>query len=123
MDMPRLTMIVPIVPFFASEYGYVDKINHTRGVSESFEVVYPQLEDLDFITQASRLEVPVYIFVGRNDVNAMYTIVEEYYNLLEAPHKELIWLDGGHGLGGDNLHQFVNVMINKVLVETYPAGD
>jgi pimeloyl-ACP methyl ester carboxylesterase len=120
MDMPRLTVIVPIVPFFASEYGYVDKINHTRGISESFEVVYPQLEDLDFITQAPRLEVPVYIFVGRNDVNAMYTIVEEYYSILEAPRKELIWLEGGHGLGGDNIHQFLEVMLNKVLPETLP---
>jgi hypothetical protein len=53
----------------------------------------------------------------------MYTIVEEYYSVLESPHKELIWLDGGHGLGGDNLHQFVDVMLNKVLAETYPAGD
>jgi pimeloyl-ACP methyl ester carboxylesterase len=123
MGMPRLTLIVPIVPFFAQEYGYVDKINHTRGIIDSFDAIYPQLKDLDFITQAPKLEVPVYLFVGRYDVNAMYTIVEEYYNVLEAPHKELIWLDGGHGLGGDNLHQFVDVMLNKVLAETYPAGD
>jgi pimeloyl-ACP methyl ester carboxylesterase len=123
MGMPRLTLIVPIIPFFASEYGYVDKINHTRGVIDSFDAIYPQLEDLDFIAQAPKLDVPVYFFVGRYDVNAMYTIVERYYNILEAPHKELIWLEGGHGLGGDNLHQFVDVMINKVLVETYPAGD
>jgi pimeloyl-ACP methyl ester carboxylesterase len=123
MGMPRLTVIVPIVPFFASEYGYVDKINHTRGIIDSFDAIYPQLEGLDFITQAPRLDVPVYFFVGRYDVNAMYTIVEEYHNVLEAPHKELIWLEGGHGLGGDNLHQFVDVMINKVLAETYPIGD
>lgn len=122
MDMPRLSVIVPIVPFMATEYGYIDKINHTRGVIDSFNVVYPQLKDLDFITQAPKLEVPVYLFAGRNDVNAMYTIVEEYYNVLEAPHKELIWLEGGHGLGSDNLHQFVDVMLNKVLVETYPVG-
>ena len=122
MDMPRLSVIVPIVPFMATEYGLVDKINHTRGVIDSFNTVYPQLKDLDFITQAPKLDVPVYIFAGRNDVNAMYTIVEEYCNVLEAPHKELIWLEGGHGLGGDNLHQFVDVMLNKVLVETYPAG-
>jgi pimeloyl-ACP methyl ester carboxylesterase len=118
MGMPRLSLIVPIVPFFASEYGYVDKINHTRGVIDSFDAIYPQLKDLDFITQAPKLEVPVYLFAGRYDVNAMYTIVEEYYNVLEAPHKELIWLEGGHGLGGDNLHQFVDVMVNKVLLET-----
>jgi len=123
MGMPRFTVIVPIVPFFASEYGYVDKINHTRGFIESFDVIYPQLKDLDFITQAPKLDVPVYIFAGRNDVNAMYTIVEEYVNVLEAPHKELIWLQGGHGLGGDNIHQFVDVMINKVLAETYSTDD
>jgi hypothetical protein len=123
MGMPRLSVIVPIVPFFASEYGYVDKINHTRGIIDSFDAIYPQLADLDFIVQAPKLDVPVYFFVGRYDVNAMYTVVEEYYNVLEAPRKELIWLEGGHGLGGDNLHQFVDVMINKVLTETYPAGD
>jgi pimeloyl-ACP methyl ester carboxylesterase len=123
MGMPRLSVIVPIVPFFATEYDYVDKINHTRGIIDSFDVIYPQLEDLDFITQAPKLEVPVYFFAGRNDVNAMYTIVEEYYDVLEAPHKELIWLEGGHGLGGDNVHQFVDVMINRVLAETYPNGD
>lgn len=121
MGMPPLTVIVPIVPFFAAEYGYVDKINHTRGLIESFNVVYPQLKDLDFTTQAAKLEVPVYIFAGRNDVNAMSSIVEEYYNILEAPHKELTWLEGGHGLGGDNLHQFVDVMVNKVLAETKSA--
>ena len=119
MGAPKLSVIVPIIPFMAPEYGYVDKINHTLGLMESFNVVYPQLADLDFITQAPKLEVPVYLFAGRNDVNAMYTIVEEYYNVLDAPHKELTWLEGGHGLDGSNLHQFVDVMINRVLAETY----
>ncbi|MDQ2692709.1 MAG: lysophospholipase, partial [Chloroflexota bacterium] len=123
MGMPRFTIIVPIIPFIAPEYGYVDKINHTRGLVESFDAIYPQLKDLDFITQAPKLEVPVYLFAGRNDVNAMYTIVEEYYNVLDAPHKELIWLEGGHGLDGSNLHQFVDVMVNEVLAETYSPGD
>jgi pimeloyl-ACP methyl ester carboxylesterase len=120
MNMPRFTVVVPIVPFMAPEYGYVDKINHTRGLIESFQAVYPQLKDLDFMIQAPKLEVPVYFFAGRNDVNAMYTIVEEYYNMLEAPHKELIWLQGGHGLDGSNIGQFTDVMINKVKADTYP---
>jgi hypothetical protein len=45
------------------------------------------------------------LFGGRNDVNAKSSLVERYYNFLEAPHKELIWLEGGHGLDGDNLDQ------------------
>lgn len=120
MNSPHYTVIVPIVPFIAPEYGFVDKINHTRGLIQSFEVVYPQLQDVDFTTQAARLDVPVYIFAGRNDVNAMSSLVEEYFNILEAPHKELIWLNGGHGLDGSNLGQFVDVMVNKVLAETNP---
>jgi pimeloyl-ACP methyl ester carboxylesterase len=123
MNSPRYTLIVPIIPFIAPEYGLMDKINHTRGLAQSFEVVYPQLQDVDFKTQAVKLDVPVYIFAGRNDVNAMSSLVEEYFNILEAPHKELIWLNGGHGLDGSNLGQFVDVMVNKVLVETFPVED
>jgi pimeloyl-ACP methyl ester carboxylesterase len=112
---------VPIIPFVAPEYGYVDKINHTRGLIDSFNVVYPQLADLDFMTQADKLDVPVYLFAGKDDVNAMSSLVEDYYEKLEAPKKKLIWLNGGHGLGGENIDQFVYVMINDVLAETYPA--
>jgi pimeloyl-ACP methyl ester carboxylesterase len=121
MHAPRYTLVVPIVPFLAPEYGLVDKINHTRGLVESFAVVYPQLENVDFTTQATRLEVPVYIFFGRDDVNANAALIERYYNLLEAPRKQLIWLQGGHGLDGSNLGQFTDTMVNTVLAETQAA--
>lgn len=121
MGSPRYTLIVPIIPFLAPEYGYIDKINHTRGLIDSFQAVYPQLVDLDFKTQAPKFEVPVYIFAGRDDVNAMSSLVEEYFDVLQAPRKELIWLNGGHGLGSDNLDQFVDVMVNQVLAETQTA--
>ncbi len=119
MGSPPYTLIVPIIPFLAPEYGLVDKVNHTRGLMQSFQVVYPQLEDLDFTTQATSLEVPVYFFVGRDDVNAMASLVERYFAVLQAPRKELIWLEGGHGLGDENLDQFVDIMVNRVLAETY----
>lgn len=121
MNSTRYVVIVPIIPFIAPEYGLVDKINHTRGLMESFEVVYPQLQDLDFRTQATKLDVPVYLFAGRDDVNAMSSLVKEYFNVLEALHKELIWLESVHGLDGENLGQFVDVVVNRVLPQTQPA--
>lgn len=120
MGTLRYTVTVPIIPFVAPEYGYVDKINHTRGLIKSFEVLYPQLAGLDFTKQAPRLDVPVYLFAGKEDVNAVSTIVENYYNVLEAPKKDLTWLDGGHGLDDRNVGQFVDVMVNKIKSETYP---
>jgi pimeloyl-ACP methyl ester carboxylesterase len=118
MGAPRYAVVVPIVPVFAPEYGLLDKLNHTRGLIESFAIVYPQLRDLDFTTQAARLDVPAYFFVGRNDVNAMASLVERYVSILQAPHKELIWLEGGHGLNDANLGQFADVMVNTVLKQT-----
>ncbi len=114
MGATRYATVVPIVPFLAPEYGFVDKVNHTRGLIDSFNVVYPQLADLDFRTQASRLDVPVYFFVGRDDVNAMASLVEDYYKTLSAPGKKLVWLKGGHGLSGETLGQFVDVMVTEV---------
>jgi hypothetical protein len=59
----------------------------------------------------------VYFLVGRHDVNAMAPLVERYYNQLEAPHKELIWLDSGHGAGPEEL---LDAFVNHVLVASGP---
>jgi hypothetical protein len=67
---------------------------------------------------ATKLKAPVYLFAGRNAVNAMSSLVEGYYDLLQVPHKELIWLEGGHGLDGEDLGQFVEVMVYEVLAQT-----
>jgi pimeloyl-ACP methyl ester carboxylesterase len=117
MDSPRLEQVLVLVPQFAHEYGLVDKVNFARGLIESFPVVYPQLRDLDFTTQAARLDVPVYFLVGRRDVNAMVSLVERYYKVLDAPHKELIWLEAGHGAGPEEI---ADAMVNHVLVTSRP---
>ena len=102
-----------------TEYGLLDKFNWFRGLLEVFAVVYPQWEDLDFTTQATELEVPVYFMEGRWDVNAMASLVEEYYNLLEAPHKELIWFENsGHDPLYEESGRFIDLMVNTVLAQT-----
>lgn len=117
MDSPTLELVLLLVPQFAREYGLVDRVNFARGLVDSFPVVYTQLRDLDFTTEAARLEVPVYFLVGRADVNAMASLVERYYNGLQAPHKELIWLASGHGATAAEL---ADALVNKVLVQTQP---
>lgn len=115
MGSLRLEMVLLLVPQFAREYGLVDKLNFARGLIDSYPVVYPQLRDLDFTTQAARLDVPVFFLVGRQDVNAMASLVERYYNRLDAPYKELIWLDSGHGATPQEL---LDAMVTHVLVRS-----
>jgi pimeloyl-ACP methyl ester carboxylesterase len=105
-----------------SEYGLYDKLNWFRGALDTLGIVYPQLWDVDFRTQATQLEVPVYFLLGRHDVNAPPVLAEEYYELLNAPHKELIWFErSGHNPWVNESARFVDVTVNQVLAETYPA--
>ncbi|MBE0690943.1 MAG: alpha/beta hydrolase, partial [Anaerolineae bacterium] len=105
----------------APEYGLLDKVNWLRGLIDVYVKVYPQLDDLDFRTQAAQLSVPVYIVKGRWDVNAINSQTEEYFAVLEAPHKELIWFeDSQHTPLWDSPHHFVDVMVNTVMAQTRP---
>ena len=118
MGLPSLTLGVPLLPQLAPEYGLVDRVNYVRGFFATFATVYPQLRDLDFTRSAAKLDVPVYFLVGRADVNAMASLAERYYSVLQAPHKELIWFKSGHSFTDADTDQFVDVMVNHVLAQT-----
>jgi pimeloyl-ACP methyl ester carboxylesterase len=105
----------------APEYGLLDKVYWLLGLRDTFLTVYPQLYDLDFRLEAAQLEVPVYFVKGRWDVNAVNSLAEEYFALLDAPQKEWIWFeDSAHTPSWDEPAHFTDVMVNTVLAQTYP---
>ena len=82
---------------FSSEYGILDKINYFRGIVTTFNFVYPQLYNIDLRKDYQTVEVPVYFFLGRHDVNAPISLVEDYFSVLNAPEKEIVWFEhSGH---------------------------
>lgn len=90
------------------EYGLIDKVNWFRGALNTLGVVYPQLWEVDFREQAVQLDVPVYFLLGRHDVNAPPILAEQYYEVLEAPHKEIIWFESsGHNPWVNESDRFV----------------
>ncbi len=105
----------------APEYGLYDKVSWFRGVIETLGIVYPQLWEVDFRVQARELEVPVYFLIGRHDINAPAVLTEQYYELLEAPHKEIIWFEhSGHTPWVSESHLFAQTMVETVLAGTQP---
>lgn len=107
--------------FFFREYGTVDKIRAVRGLIDTFQAMYPQIQDLNFVEQAPQLEVPVYFLIGRHDYTGQF--VEEYYEALTAPKKELIWFENSaHGNIWSEADQFHQIMLEKVLPETLSSA-
>src|SRR5436305_3591161 len=117
MGAPPLLLTLQLASALTPEYGLLDKATYVRSFIDVFTSQYPQLRDLDFTRSAARLEVPVYFLEGRKDVSAMTSLVERYYNVLQAPHKELIWSTSGHSSMDEN--QFMDVMVNHVLEQTW----
>jgi pimeloyl-ACP methyl ester carboxylesterase len=99
----------------APEYGLYDKLNWFRGLLDTLGVVYPHLWEVDFRRQATDLEVPIYFLIGRHDVNAPPALTEAYYDLLNAPHKELVWFErSGHNPWVSEPERFVDVMVEAM---------
>jgi len=97
---------------FSPEYGIVDKINFFRGIISTFNHVYPQLYDIDLREDYQKLEVPVYFFLGRHDINAPTSLVEEYFDILDAPDKKIVWFEhSGHNPWINESDKFVEELL------------
>lgn len=104
-----------------AEYGLYDKLTYILGMTETLGAVYQQLYDLDLREQASKLEVPVYFFIGRHDINAPTALAEDYYSVLSAPRKQFIWFErSGHSPWVDENELFAQTLVDVVLAETQP---
>lgn len=100
----------------APEYGLIDKVNYIRGLLDTMNHLWSQLWDKDLRQQVPAVDVPVYFLEGRHDVNAPPELVEDYLQILDAPHKELIWFEhSGHSPWVEEPQKVVDVLVNKVL--------
>jgi proline iminopeptidase len=114
-----------IGPFgvFGREYNLVEKINILRGLMETFAVVYPQLQQIDFRRDAERLDVPVYMFRGTSELAARDDLAVEWFNALEAPRKHMYRFDhAGHAVLTERPDRLRVVLTQTILPETYEKG-
>lgn len=109
-----------VLLFKQPEYGWLDRLYNLLSLKDTFNAVYPQLQEFDFRLDAAKLDLPVYMILGRYDINGTYWLAEEYFNILQAPHKQLyIFEDSGHGMIWEEAEKYHDIMINTILPETY----
>ena len=103
-----------------SEYDLVEKVNVLRGLLETFAVLYPQLQEIDFRRDVPRLEVPVYLVRGTSELGARDRLALEWYEALEAPRKRLLTLGhAGHAVLTERAAAVHRLLTETVLPETY----
>jgi pimeloyl-ACP methyl ester carboxylesterase len=103
-----------------SEYSFIEKRNVLRGLIDTFAGLYPQLYDLDFRESARKLEVPVYILDGKAELEGRRAIALEWFEMLEAPSKQLVSFDGAaHSVAFEQADAVLALLTGTVVPATY----
>ena len=103
------------------EYSLLDQVHVLGAFMDVFSVLYPQIQDIDFRTQATRLDVPVYLAQGRYEAPGRAQFAKEWFELLDAPSKKFIEFDtSGHRPLWEQPALFHDLMTKTVLAETTP---
>jgi proline iminopeptidase len=102
--------------FLVEEYTLIEQVHLLAGFMDTFSVLYPQLQHIDFRTDATRVEVPMYFVQGANEAAGRAIPFAEWYEILDAPVKELVVLDtSGHRPLFEQPDEFVAFMTDVVL--------
>ncbi|MFN3601825.1 MAG: alpha/beta fold hydrolase [Dietzia sp.] len=101
------------------EYTLTEQIRGMGGIIDTFSVLYPQLQDIDFRRDVPRLDVPVFVVIGEFESPGRSDLAEEWFEDLDAPTKELVVFPrSGHTPHLDEPSRFHRFMTEDVLAAT-----
>ncbi|MEH0823663.1 MULTISPECIES: alpha/beta hydrolase [unclassified Micromonospora] len=104
------------------EYTLLEKAHVLGGTLDGWDVLYPQLQDLDLRREIRRLQVPVYLVDGVHEVPGRLVLLRQWYAQLQALRKEHVVLDGaGHRSLFQRPGPFIDLLL-RVRAETGPPG-
>ncbi len=105
--------------FFVPEHSLIDQIHMLAAFMDTFSVLYPQLQDIDFRRTATDFDVPVYFVQGAHEADGRAEVFADWYPMVDAPKKDLVVLDtSGHRPLWEQPDEFVDYMVTTVLAQT-----
>ena len=77
---------------FGPEYTLATRLSLPGCFNESIDAIWGSIDDVDFLSQIPKIEVPVFFFTGRHDWNTPYPLVEEWAEVLNrGPVEVYLW--------------------------------
>ncbi len=106
------------------DYSLFDILALGDGMRSVVRAMWAEMATYDFRVDAPRLDVPVYFFTGRYDYNTPWELTEQYYEMLDAPYKEIVWFeDSAHMMNVSDPERYQDMLINKVLKDTHARSN
>jgi len=101
----------------SKEYSLYDYIKFIKGIYFTLKrsTLLTELYQYDLFSLIPKVEIPVYFLAGRYDYCTPWELVEQYFNYVSSPKKELIWFEqSAHSPNIEERDLFCNVLINIV---------
>ncbi|MEG1519508.1 MAG: alpha/beta hydrolase, partial [Clostridia bacterium] len=93
-----------------------DKWGMIKGYKLCLSYMWPTIVNYDFKFDCNKFEMPYYIFQGRLDKNTPSDLIEDFYNVIDAPKKELVWFENSaHGPLSEEPEKFKALIREKFL--------
>ncbi|MDR1409082.1 MAG: alpha/beta hydrolase [Oscillospiraceae bacterium] len=100
----------------SGEYSPLDLLGTALGSMRSLAALWGQITDYDFPSQCSQFVMPYYIFQGRNDNNTPAALVQGFYDVIDAPAKDLVWFENSaHSPLADETERFYTELRARIL--------
>ena len=80
---------------FAPGYSLRDSYRMLLGATRHRANLVAEVLRYDAATRGVQFDVPIFFFQGTDDIQTPTMLVEQYFNRLHAPHKELVRFPGG----------------------------
>lgn len=108
---------------FVPEYTFTEQVRAMGGIIDTFAVLYPQLQDIDFRRDVPELAVPVFLVEGAYESPGRSDLALEWFEALQAPDKELVVFErSGHTPHLDEPSRFHDFLTGTVLARTGGSG-
>ena len=106
-----------VLPILTSpELSVKEKIGTAKGYKVCLAQMWPTIVHYDFLKDCNCFAMPYYIFQGRKDNNTPASLVQEFYDAIQAPDKDLVWFENSaHGPMGEEPEKFKRLMREKFL--------
>jgi len=100
-------------------YTKTDNANFMKAFMQTISLMLGEVMEVNFFTDVPELQIPVYFFTGRCDYQVPFELLERYFAVLKAPHKEIVWFENScHMPNLSNPELYQDRLINLVLKNT-----
>ena len=108
------SFVIPV--FLSGEYSIGDLYGLVKGYKFVLTEMWDAVGATNFPKTCTEFSVPYFVFDGALDQNTPASLVQGWFDSIEASQKELIWFEqSGHNPMGDEPERFKDLLINRLM--------